>query len=155
MSEYWFRKTGPNTMEAATDEGVAFLSKCKLGADILIDARRPRNYAFHKRIFALIKFAYENTELPEVEFNGEMLSPNLDGFRKALIIRSGFYTVEVDPFSHRLSMIADSINYKKCSQEKAERIYSAMLDRIAKDLFDGNYTREELEKISETYLGFI
>lgn len=155
MAKMLFKKASRYTLEAVCDDAKRFVESSKFGVDVLADASRPRNYKFHKKIFALVKFAYENTELPVVQHNGKDVTPSFDSFRHDLIVMSGFYEATVNIKTHTLKLVADSLEYRKCSEDKAEKIFSAMLDVISKSLFQGEYTHEELEDLSQKYLGFI
>ena len=155
MSECHFIKTDSKTLVAMNDSAVKLLKRCKLGSDILMDGKVPRNYEFHKKIFRLIKFAFDNLELPEVEYKGVSVRPTLDSFKSNLIVRSGFYDMVTNVFTHELRLIPHSISYEKCSQEKAEAIYSAMLDVVSRELYQSSLSPEDLERLSEEYMKFL
>ncbi len=111
------------------------------------EVKRPRNYEFHKKIFSLIKFAYENTNLPTAIHDEIEITQSIGVFRNNLIVSSGFYKVDVVK-EDEIRFIPDSLAYDKCSQSKAEEIYSALLDTVARLLAGSGYDRETLEKLS-------
>lgn len=150
---YLFRKTSSTTIEVASNDAFDYLATCKLGDDLLIAAKHPRNYKFHKKIFALVKWAYLNVDHPEVFHEGEKLAIDIESFRSELIILAGFRSVVVH-LDQTISYRADSLSYDKCSAAKAKRIYSAMLDVISLKLFDNIYSPQHLEEISGQYLSF-
>lgn len=120
---------------------------------IIREVKRPRNYEFHKKVFGLVDFAYKNTELPQAEYKGELITQSKQRFREDLTIRSGFYAPEVTK-DGTIRAKADSLAYDKCSQTKAEKIFNAMLDVVAGMLADSGYDRETLERLSLQWINF-
>ena len=141
------------------NEGVTLFQKVVIDTPnipkemIIREVKRPRNYEFHKKIFGLVKFAYEHTELPQAEYKGEIIIQSMQRFREELVIRSGFYTPEI-VHDGSVRAKADSLAYDKCSQTKAEKIYDAMLDVVARLLADSGYDRETLERLSKEWLAY-
>jgi hypothetical protein len=112
-----------------------------------------RNIKFHRKIFALLKFAYENTEKIQAEYKGEIITMSFKKFRKDMVIMAGFYSAQVG-INGNIILIADSIGFDKCSQSKAEKIYNKLLDVVASRIFNGGYSREKLDELTNRWLGF-
>ena len=137
----------------ADDEALEYLRKIKMGALLHATVKQPRNAAFHRKIFSLLNWAFHNVELPEVEYKGIPVKMPFERFRKDLIIMAGFREMVVN-IRGELRWEAHSIAYDKCSQQKAEEIYSGLLDVIADKLFQGNFTHEELERLTEEWRSY-
>jgi len=92
---------------------------------------RPRNIAFHRKIFALFNIGHENTSL-ELPF---------EVYRKIMTMRSGYFTAyETDKGTH---YEADSISFAAMDQDTFDELYSRVLDVIIKDI---GATSEDIER---------
>ena len=125
--------------------------------------KQAHSYELHKKLFALINFAYKHTELAEIEHDGVMIKQSFGLFRDQLVVDSGFYHVDVVYIFNKdgtiksvtKRKIADSLSYAKCSEGKKGTIYSAMLDVVANRLASSGYTREKLEELSQEWVKFL
>lgn len=153
MTDRYFRKISPDMLRACDQEALSYLKRVKLGSDIIVKVNNPRNAKYHRKIFALLKFAFENKEFDPVFHRGSPIQVSFEMFRSNMIIWAGFHDV-VANIRGEVRYQAHSISYGECDQEKAEQIYSGLLTVIGEKLFQGNYTRERLEVISEGYFSF-
>lgn len=154
MTDRYFQKVGPDILRACNPDAVNYLKKVKEGSMLLAKIKNPRNSKFHRKIFALLNFAYENKEFAPVYHEGQAVLVSFPTFRSNMISWAGFYDV-VANIRGDVRCEAHSISYDNCSQEKAEEIYNSLLDVVGKRLFQGGYSQEELEAITEQYLSFI
>ena len=106
--------------------------KLKIGEVYTCEIKRPRNYEHHKKFFALLKLACENSKSIEAP---------LDVYRKYALIKSGYFTVYETTKGKFIE--ADSISFANMSQEKFEEVYSKVLDFI---ILDTEATKEDIEK---------
>ena len=148
MAELYARKRSPASVQLLGEEGVEFLRRVGYDKDMRITVSVPRNAKFHRKMLGLLRFAYDNWEPPH---NGNMKS--FDTFRRELIILAGYSSLAVTLDGY-LEYVADSIAYDKCPQEKAERMYSDLLDVISQKIFAGHYDRERLDELTEQWLRF-
>lgn len=152
-TELLLRKSPQGALYGANQEALDHLSKIKSGVDVVAFVRTPRNAKFHRKLFALIKWAFDNTEHPDIEYKGRTVSMSFDRFRSDLTIMSGHYDM-VANIRGDVRAEAHSLSFAKCSQDKAERIYNDMLNTISKKLFDGRYSTKQLDELTEQFLEF-
>ena len=126
-----------NTFSIAYNSDYELAKKLKVGVEYQCEIKRPRNYNFHKKYFALITMLYDNQER----------YINIDHLRKDLTIEAGFYTVRknlqgVDVYE------ANSISFSKMKQNDFDDLYSKTLDVIVKYF---NFDKEEIINNVEQY----
>ncbi len=128
--EAHFIKSGPYSLQCASDADAALLTKIKAGEVVKLKLTRPRNYLFHKKFFALLNFAYDYWE-PKSSFNkwGVEATKDFDRFRKDVIVLAGLYDC-----TYRLNgdtrFEARSISFGSMSEDEFEKLYSACVDVI-------------------------
>lgn len=153
MADYWLQKAPNGSLLGADEETREALKRIKAGSIVLASVKVPRNAKFHRKIFALLKWAFDNVELPTVEYKGKEITPTFERFRHDALIAAGHYDVTVN-MKGELRLDAKSIAYGKCDQATAESVYSSLLDVVAKKLFNGQFTREELDELTEEWRAF-
>lgn len=153
MPELWLKKAPNGSLFGADEEALEYLCNVKMGALLHATVKQPRNAKFHRKLFALIKWAFDNTDHPEIEYKGKTVSLSFDRFRSDLTIMSGHYDT-VANIRGDVRAEAHSLSFAKCSQDKAEQIYNDMLNTISKKLFGGRYTAKQLDELTEQFLEF-
>ena len=153
MPELWLKKSPNGSLLGADEEALEYLRKIKMGALLHAAVKQPRNAAFHRKIFSLLNWAYHNVELPQAEYKGMPVKMPFERFRNDLIIMAGFREMVVN-MRGELRYEAHSIAYDKCNQQKAEEIYSGLLDVVADKLFQGQFSPEELEQLTEEWRSY-
>lgn len=142
-------KTSDGSFKPATLEDLEACKSLKIGKEFGCTLTQLRNGKFHRKLFSLLKFAYDNSERVTSDFDGEKVEQSFTRFRQDLVILAGYYDVDV-AINGDVRATAQSLQYGKCTQELAEAIYSDVLDVICQKVFsDGRYTRESLLEISE------
>ena len=96
--------------------------KLKLGTDYQVEVTNPRNYKFHKKFYALVNLAYENSDL----------NMPFETFRKYLIMKAGYFKAYDTPKGTFYD--AESISFAAMSQDKFEELYSRVLDKVIEDI---------------------
>jgi len=154
-------KRADHSLVGATQEGIESLQKLKVGMSYGITLTQARKGGYHRRLFSLLKFAYDNTDVPEVlyegplkQFDGQMIKQSFTSFRRGLVIMAGFYTLDVQT-NGDLRFEAQSLSYDKCSQELVEQIYPAVLTVITEKVFNGSYTEKRLDEINSELCGYM
>ena len=150
-----FKKTDEGLIPADS-KGQEFYEKVKIGDIVCGEFTKKQNAAFHSKMFALLNVGFDNWKQPEIEITlaGKKVVPekNFERFRKDLTILAGFYhTVFRVDGSYRVE--ADSLSYDKMTPEKREAIYSKFIDVLLKSVYEG-LKREDIDKLTETYLAF-
>lgn len=130
----------------ATDEDADALRKIKAGDAVRVDVKRIRNYRFHKKFFALVKYAFDiwSETVPAQEYKGQPVKPDFDRFRRDLIILTGRFDA-VYSARGEVRVEAKSIAFANMSEDEFEQLYSDTIDVILnKILAGGRMTEDQL-----------
>jgi hypothetical protein len=120
MEFYTQIKNGKLLPEYASDYDK--IAKLKPDTTYKVSISQPRNVAFHRKFFALLKLTYDNQE----HFN------NFDELRQWLIMKAGHYKRVVTPTGQMFQ--PKSIAFSNMSEEEFEEVYSSVLDEVCKFL---------------------
>ena len=97
MAEVFLTKNYLGNLEGLSSGDREYISGLSVGTTYKANITKPRNYKFHKKVFALIGIAYDlwKYEPEEVTHKGEKIKPqkNFEQFREWSIIKAGFYDV--------------------------------------------------------------
>tara|TARA_R110000782_G_scaffold263022_1_gene355478 strand:+ start:674 stop:1087 length:414 start_codon:yes stop_codon:yes gene_type:complete len=126
-----------NTFAIAYNTDYELAKKLKVGVEYQCEIKRPRNYNFHKKYFALLTMLFDNQERYS----------NKDHLRKDLTIEAGFYTVRKNLKGVEVYE-ANSISFASMKQESFDDLYSKTLDVIVKYF---NFDKEEIINNVEQY----
>lgn len=124
----------------------------KNGEIVSAEIKRPRNYEFHKKFFALLNYAYECWEPGDIEYKGKLVGKNFDRFRKDITILAGYYEV-VTNIKGEAKAEPKSISFGSMSEDEFAELYSKTVDVIIKHILK-NYTREDIDHVIENIIGF-
>jgi hypothetical protein len=150
---------GQSVLIPACEESADWLRRKKLGATILVDPREPRNGAFHRKWFALVKlgFDYWSECAQTIEYKGEPVLPDFDRFRKDVTISAGFYYPVVN-LKNEVRIEAESLKWASMSEERFGQLYDATINVLLKRVFNGRvckeWTEEELRGVAEQIMEF-
>lgn len=145
-------KTGQGTFHPATPSDQEATNKLKNGQEYGVTLTQLRNGAFHRKLFKLLHFGYDNTERVTVKYKDQRIGQSFKSYRDGLVIRAGYHSFDVDNRGN-VKLVAQSLSYTDCSQELVENIYSDVLDVLCKD-FSGEYSRERLATLSEELMRY-
>ena len=95
--------------------------KLKIGETYQVEVKRPRNYQFHKKFFALLNIGWENTDV-EMPF---------DTYRRWVTMRAGFYKVYHTPKGELYE--PESIAFSNMDDDTFSDVYERVLNIILKD----------------------
>jgi len=107
------------------------VQKLKADKDYKFKVTAPRNYKFHKKLFALINLGYQNSD------HGDM---NFEEFRAYVTMKAGYYT-KVTSFSGEF-YLPKSINFASMDNLEFEKLYSSSINVIIKII---GCTTEDIE----------
>lgn len=125
-----------NTFKVAYDSDYEKMKRIKVGDFLECEIRKPRNYRFHKKFFALIQMIYQNQE----RYN------NIDDLREDLTIEAGFY-VNRENIRGEVIKKAKSISFSKMDEHEFNDYYSRVLDEIVKHFnFDKQLIIDNVEQ---------
>lgn len=153
LSEIILMKSALDALIPYDEAAAEFVRKCKTGELLHSDYKRVRNYRFHKKYFALIKFAFDQWEPKgELSYKGMPVSKNLNRFRKDIAILSGFFETAVN-LKGEVRLEAKSISFSQMDEIEFEQLYSTTINVVLSRILT-NYTREDLDLVVENLLRF-
>jgi hypothetical protein len=153
MSEIVLMKSANDALIPFDEAASEFVRKCRTGELLHSDYKRVRNYRFHKKYFALIKFAFDQWEPKgELSYKGMPVQKNLQRFRKDIAILSGFFETTVN-LKGEVRLEAKSISFSQMDEIEFEELYQATITIILSRILK-NYTRENLDEVVENLLRF-
>src|SRR5205807_10626395 len=84
---------GQMALVPACEEAAEWLKHKRLGSTILVEPQEPRNAAFFRKWWALVKLGYDywSENVEAIEYKGERVTADFDRFRKDLTILAGHY----------------------------------------------------------------
>lgn len=131
-----FSPAGFEDFEIAESIPASSVLKCKYTL--------PRNYKFHRKFFALCKFAYDNWEPDETA-----AKKSFERFRKDLMILAGYYTQTVSLITSQIHLEAESIAFGNMSEAKFSQVYKAVKDVVWDQIFKfkNNYTQADYDRV--------
>lgn len=127
-------------------------SDIKQGEVVSAEIKRPRNYRFHKKYFALMNYAFGIWSPELLEYKGREVGKSFDRFREDITILAGHYTL-TENIKGEVRAEADSISFGKMEDDEFAALYSKTIDVLLKHIFK-NYTREDLDKVIDNIIGF-
>lgn len=129
-------------------------NKIKHGAVVSVEAKKMRNYKFHKKLFALLRIAFDYWEPGEVSSVHGIPVKSFDRFRKDLIILAGYYHTEVR-LDNSVRIVADSISFSKMNEDTFDKLYNNVLDVVIQRISVLNeMTKDEINNLVEKFMGF-
>ena len=125
-----------NTFKVAYDSDYEKMRKMKVGDLLECEIRKPRNYKFHKKFFALLNLVYQNQERYD----------NIDDLRHDLTIVSGYYKERTNLKGEPIK-IAKSISFAKMEETEFGNLYDNFLNSIEKYFsFDKEMINDNLQQ---------
>lgn len=150
--EIFFRKLY-NSLAPADAAQAELMENLKPNAEYRAVLSQPRNPVFHRKAFALANIGFQAWDPPtDREYYGRPILKEFSTFRDELTIRAGFYDVTWTIDGH-MRLKPHSWSWAEADQEKFERMYSAFIDVLLRDVLH-NYTKDDLEYQVEQILRF-
>lgn len=154
---FWAMKRG-GMLYPASDEDREIMAKVRVGVPLRVDAVRPVNKRFHRKMMALFQAGFEFWEPGEVEVRpGVKIVPekDLNEYRYYMTIRAGHYRyVGYPDGSVRARAKSLRFDNDEMDEEARDALFNRVIDLILKDLGDTGLTRDDLETRVEQILGF-
>jgi hypothetical protein len=145
VTEVILEKMHGGLLRPATDADAEVIGKLKLGEGIRVKFSRVRNYRFHRKLFALMHVAFDAWE--------PAAGKNFERFRKDLTILAGYYEV-VTRLDGSSILEPKSWSFSNMDETEFEGLYSKIADVILQKVLT-NYTRDDLDRVVDTVLGFV
>ena len=129
----------------ADEQSAKFVGKLIKNDVVTSDFVKPRNYRFHKKWFALVKFSYDNWTPPEIKHQGSFVKKDFDTFRNNIIILTGHSKV-VFNLNGSFEVIPKSISFAKMNDEEFKVLYDKTKVVILDNILI-NYTSDDLRQV--------
>jgi len=126
----------------ADDEATEALKKYKVGAVVSAEIKKPRNYEFHKKAFALFQLIYENQE--KYETMKDLLTE--------IKLRCGWYEEHVS-MNGVVIYVPKSISFASMDDLEFSTFYDRAINVALKYFLVGS-TKEEIDSWVNTILSF-
>lgn len=110
-----------NSFKIAYSSDYEKAKKLKVGDEIEFEYKKPRNYKFHKKLFALLNLVYQNQE----HYN------NIDHLRTDLTIAAGFYDKRYSIHGEEI-IEPKSISFASMDEIEFNEYYNRIIDQIVK-----------------------
>lgn len=117
-----------NGYQPAADSDIEASKSIEYGEIVRCKSVDQRNYLFHKKYFALIRFTFHH--LPE-RFDGQFMDE--EDLREELLKAIGWKRTYID-FNGKEQTRAKSISYESVGQKRFEKIYQRTLDVVCRML---------------------
>lgn len=130
-----------------------WLNRLQFGKDLLLKITSPRNYAFHKKWFALLGFGYGAWEPDAVDGpSGRVVCKNFDTFREWVTVKAGYAEYHITP-EGRLRAVAKSVSFAKMTEEEFDDLYQKSVEIIWQNILV-TYTKQDIDDVLRELNGF-
>jgi hypothetical protein len=105
-----------NGFKFAHDSDLEKGRKIKVGDFVNCDIKKPRNYMFHKKFFALVELVFQNQDLTD----------DKDNLRAYLTVKAGFYETITSDIG--VMYLPKSISFAKMDEIEFEELFIKFLN---------------------------
>lgn len=112
------------------DSDYEALKKIKFGDEVVCEIKKPRNYDFHKKFYALLNLAFQNQDRYE----------QFEHLRYVYTLKAGFFEEIVT--DKGVVFKPKSISFAKMDDYEFSELYNRMVDVVIKEI---GATREMIE----------
>ena len=114
------------------------------GQEVTVETRAARNIGHHRKFFALMKYAWQNSDYHE--------GMTLDNFRRDVTRRAGYWE-EFHTLNGEMEYRAKSIRFASMDQSEFEDLYSRCIDVLLRYCLPDT-TADEVREIVGNIVGF-
>lgn len=144
MADIYLVKGLNNTLTPYNESDSETLRKFAHNSIIKAVIKKPRNFNFHKKYFALLNIAYQN--LPE---HLTSYYPSFEVFRSIIQMKAGYYTPVLTDKGGEI-FLPKSISFSTIDNIEFEKIYNSVYDVIINNILVG-VSSSELNEIIENF----
>jgi hypothetical protein len=125
------------------------------GEMALVEMTIPRNTKFHRKYFALLNLGFDSWEpdRKRKSYKGREVAKNFEQFREDITILAGYYVQTFD-LRGRMTLKAQSISFANMDDVEFERLYSAVVDVLLREVCKNYKNREEIDRVVHQIVGF-
>ncbi len=117
-------------------------TRFKTGELYTVEIKHTRNYAYHKRVFAILNFCFAHWSCGKDFLD---IHAQFDVFRNHLTVLAGYY-LELYNIKGEVRIEAMSLSYSGMEQEEFEKFYNALVNAALKHIF-GTTDQETHDKL--------
>lgn len=129
-----FAKQVDGSFIAADPNAIKLTHAVKIGEGIVVEAKRMRCLAFHRKFFALLQLAFEAWEPDPEGVNASMgIEKNFEAFRRDVTIRAGHFTPVWD-LNGKLRLDPKSIAFDQMDDLEFTDVYNDVLSVVWNDV---------------------
>ena len=128
-------------LKPLTDDDYDEKKKLKIGEIYEVTIKKPRNLAFFRKYWALLKCAWEYLDERKQEF----FKNNIEVFRKSLEITAGWCEPLFDLETQKWVHAPKSISFEKMNESEFNTLYNNVRDILFKAIIP-NISKEEFER---------
>ena len=139
-------------LSPASEQDIAYIESLKCGQGVTAEIKRTRNVQFHRKLFALLNYAYDSWEPESQEYKGQLVQKNFDRFRADITIMAGFYTSAVN-LNGDVRLTPKSISFANMEQQDFDQLYNSIITVILSKVLC-NYTRNDLDAVVDNIMGY-
>ncbi len=136
MTDIYMMKGADGAFHMTDELSIEHGQSLALGEVYKFVCTKPRNYAFHKKYFALLTLAFKNQEKYDT----------FEHFRDSVTMQAGHYKTIIAVGTGETLFIPKSISFANMDEIQFAKLYSNTLNVILK-YFMQNTTQEELERV--------
>lgn len=116
----------------------------------------PRNWKFHCKFFALLGLGFDSWEpdRKRKSYKGKAIAKNFEQFREDVTILAGYYEQTFD-IKGRMKLKAQSISFANMDDVEFERVYSAVVDVLLREVCKNYKGRDEIDRVVNQMMGFV
>jgi hypothetical protein len=152
MTQIVLMKAPNGVLVPCDPQATEYIAGLKLGVAVRAEVKRMRNYQFHKKLFALLNFAFETWEPVEPTYKGQVVAKNFNQFRNDVVVLAGFYETTMT-LKGDVRVIAKSLSFASMEQDEFDALYSAVVNVILSKILK-NYTRDDLDNVINRLMDF-
>lgn len=145
-------KTASGALAPIDQQSIDAIAKLKLGEGVEVSIKYVNNVEFHRKLFALLNFAFDHWEPVGIKYKGIQVEKNFEQFRRDLICLAGHGEAVIN-LKGEIRVVAKSLKFSKMDQEEREALYSSVINVILKKILT-NYTKQDLDNVINNLLAF-
>ncbi len=136
----------------ADKESQTYVGKLIRNDVITADFKKPRNYLFFRKWWALINYAFDIWQPDDITYKGVLVEKNMETFRKDITILAG-RGKPVYRMDGSFTVEAESISFANMKEKEFIELYEATAKVILDNVLT-NYSEKELALVLQKLEGF-
>lgn len=145
-----------NLLSPVDDEAHDYVTAMSKSDVVSAEFRKARNTQFHRKFFALLKFAFDvwSERCGQREYKGKTVEPNFERFRADVTILAGYYEPIFDVRGDT-RLQAKSIAFSRMDEAEFADLYSRVIDVLLNKVFpDLEMTEADLTQAVDNVLSY-